>query len=233
VFVVAGPHLKPEGRMMNRHALLTVLVVMADLIAPATAHATLFSGNAVYTTAPWTQAPGPVVNTLSLANTPTGFSLTGQYQVTLPGGNYSGILLAWEVERPLDPTFTPAQWMTNTSSLVGFISAPVGNIAAAGALLTEYTATAGSTAVAPFNYVGPGITNFNINQSATFFYNPGGTNFLRQSYFADFNYNGPGGAYIVDFPADSISQPLPEPASLALLALPALGLLRPHRRPRA
>jgi hypothetical protein len=206
----------------------TFLIVGFLVAIASQAQAALFLSSSYFNALPSTQATGGIIsNTLALSDTLTGFNVAGQVTIQVNGPE-SGTLLSWEVLRPLDPSYGAAI-MSNTSSLTGWINAPIGNGTATGQLLTEYTLTAGSTAIsAPVPDIGPGITNFPppAPVTTTFAYVSGGANSLRQYFEIDYNYTGAGVAtYTIDFPAESITQPVPEPSTFIMLGMGLVSLL--------
>jgi hypothetical protein len=220
---------------------LTYFVVAIFALGAMQAHASqLFLGSAYFSMQPNTTASGGIIaNTLTVTDTSTGFIVSGTVTIGVNGGTEAGTLLQWEVLRPLDPGWGSGT-MTNTSSLTGWIDAPAGSLAASGTLLTEYTATGSSTAIlGPFLYSwpSPGTTFFPPPPAVTtspFVYTSNGTQFLRQRFDIDYSYAGSGPAtYSIDFPAESITQPVPEPSTLALICTGAIALLASWRRSRA
>lgn len=216
-----------------RFRAIVVFSVLVCSIGANSVSAQLFSGPSSFTMAPATGAPNSqFLNNLTLTDLANGFSVSGQVQIDVTAGQHSGTLLSWEVERPLNPLFTPPMTMVNTSSLTGYIIAPASAGSDYGQITTEYTATP-SMAIGTFSYSGGVQTQLNVSQTATFPYTAGGVNFLRQAYFVNYNFNVPAGTYVLDFPADSLSDPLPEPTTCVTAAILTGGLLnRPRRRRR-
>lgn len=194
------------------------------------AHAFTFSGPSTYLVAPQTQAPGVVTNNLNLTDVPGGFSISGQYIVNVTAGTHSGTLLEYEVERPIDPTY-PTGFETLTSLFVGFVDAPAG--AFGGSLIgNSYTFNyPNSNTPVNWTYPGTGVWAFNVSNSTTFGYTIGGGQFLRQRFIVTYSYsNTIGGQYVVDLPATTLSQPVPEPATWIMLGLGGLFFSRRARR---
>jgi len=175
-----------------------------------------------------------LVNNLVLTDNPTGFVVSGQLLITVPASPVSGLLAAWEVDRPLDPTFGAATLQT-TTILTGFSQPPLGGLGnTAGAVASYFTDNpnpplAGSDSLVPMTLVAgvdaPLWASLSMTSSG-FSYVSGGVNFLRQRFSLDGIYvGGPGGVWTVDVPVTTSVQAVPEATGVWLGVLAPAGLL--------
>lgn len=207
-----------------------VVLVFAGMGAQAQ-----FAGNAFFSIAANTQAPGSVINNLVVANTGTGLVVTGTWQVTLPGGTYSGTLLDFEASRAMQvPTFGAMTTTTSVAAGDGIVQ-PLGNLTASGLCISTVDGAIGSSVSSwGFPNIGAGTFlyggGFGLTDTSTVFLYPGGAgNFLKMHYLVDFNYSGAGGTYIFTFPLNADINPVPEPCTFVLLA-GAIAFLKSRRR---
>jgi hypothetical protein len=223
--------------------LLSVSLV-AFTLGSATSQAALFSGPAAFTTTPWSQM-GTVTNNLVITNTPTGFVVSGQAIINV-GSSSTGLLVEWIVERPLDPTYAGPFNLQTTSILDGFSAPPIGTFnPTSGVARSEFTSHPASFSNIPVYLVNgldipPWSPQITVN-SPVFVYTPAAGLVLRQHFFVDGSYGGPGGNWIIDVPLESqanvAQNVIPEPSSFWLAGSGILlwGLatrLRSQRRPR-
>jgi hypothetical protein len=214
----------------------------AGLLAAAAgcAHAQ-FSGPPAYQTLPWSQI-GPGASTLVVTTNAGGFTVTGQYSVTAPATAATGILAAWTLDRPIAAGVSNPAFVT-TTLLDGFVAPPIGAFAPTSGIVTTYvtdtavpgTVVPGSQSSIAISLVAGATTWPTLSASSGPFPLVTGTSttyVLRQAFWLDGNQlGGPGGAWVVDVPVVSTLAPVPEPASLLLMAAGLLALLRRlHRK---
>lgn len=218
---------------MNR-VLSAALVI---LLGGGAAQAALFSGPAGFTTVPWSQI-GTVTNNLTITDTANGFIVAGQVLISVPpGGPNGGILAAWVVDRPLDPTYGTSL-LSTTTLLDGYSAPPPGVIqTTAGWTFSEITSFPGpSNSFIPITLTNGAATWNNVTvNSITFPYVSGGTEFLRQVFELDGSQlNGPGGTWTIDVPVETSINIVPEPSTLLLAGMGGLlagfGYWRRRRR---
>lgn len=198
-----------------------VASVIVLLLAAGNVEAALFlPGAPVFSTAPWSQL-GPVTNNLVVTNTANGFVVSGQVLINVPAGNVGGILVAWTVDRALDPTYGSAPLSTSTV-LTGFSQPPIGAFQnTAGLTQSQITSFPGpSTSNIPLSLTAGAATWTSLSSnSSTFTYTAGGTEYLRQTFMLDgLQFAGPGGTWIVDVPLETSINVVPEPSTLLLSA---------------
>jgi hypothetical protein len=169
---------------------------------------------------------------LVINNGPYGFTVSGQIQVLLPAGAVSGTLIAWDVDRPLDPSFGTGPMIT-TTVLTGFSSPPSGSIGTTtgftSSFFNQYPVVSCSTI--PITLVNGVATWSNVLvQSGIFTYtSSAGNNYLRQHFELDgVKLSGGSGTWLIDLPIETTATPVPEPASLLTVA--GLAFLAARRR---
>lgn len=203
----------------------------AALVACSGASAALFSGPATFSTLPHSQM-GPVIDMLVLTDTATGFVVTGQLHVNVVPGFTTGLLAAWEIDRPLDPTFGASVPLTSSTVIDGFVLPPSGGTYGntSGVVESYFSNFAGtSLSSIPLTLTSGATTWLNVTQSTPFLYTSGGVNYLRQSFWIDgTQLSGPGGNWIVDVPVTSSITP--SPGTLTLLL--GCGAMAGRRRGR-
>ncbi len=206
---------------------LAPAAIAATLIT-SVCQAALFSGPSSITTAPFSQL-GPVTNNLVLTDNANGFVVSGQVIVSVPATStpITGVLAAWEVDRPLDPTFGSATAFTSTV-LSGYSAPPLGILGTTSGLVESHFTNFPNPSISmiPISLVNGAATWTNITvNSSSFAYTSGGTNFLHQRFQVDGIYlSGPGGAWVVDVPVTTIATLVPEPSSTVLAGLALAGL---------
>lgn len=209
---------------------LSLLVVLSSSLT-AVSQAALFSGGAFFGVAPTSQL-GPVTNNTTITNTPTGFTVTGQFLINTFGTS-AGTLLYFEIWRPLDPTYG-SSFMGTTTLLDGFSAPPAGAIGnTSGNVRSDFTNFPGvSQSLIPMNLIAGAQTWPNLsNNSGAFSYTSGGTNYLRMVFDLDgVILAGPPGTWTIDVPASSLANPVPEPATVAALGFGLLALMRRRRK---
>lgn len=204
---------------------LVVALAVASVV-PA-AGASIFSGPAFYSVAPYTQM-GTSTNLLTINSlNPLGFSVAGQFIVNVPAGPVAGTLLYYEVRRPLNLTFG-TQNLNILQYLVGFSQPPAGTYGNTSGYCRTYLDVGGQNATSLLNLTN-GVQTWNWNVQSPFFNYTSGTDiFLVQEFTLDGSkLSGPAGQWVVDLPVDSLMTP--EPGSLAVLALGAVFLRRRKR----
>lgn len=220
---------------------LSWIVLMGSSVRPAAAFLT---GVPTFVTPPTSQL-GPIVfNSLTITPLTNGFSVTGQVHVNVPATStpIGGLLLAYEVDYPVDPTypFNPALF---TSTIVsGFSQPPIGLAGNTAGVVDSVILTLPSTPLAPslsnvplFLVNGidsPPWTPPLVGNSSVFGFAGAPNMVLRQRFTLDGIYNtGPGGLWIIDLPADTIYTVVPEP-STALLVLGGMAMIFVRRQRR-
>lgn len=195
-------------------------VVFLLLVAGSAEAALFLPGAPVFSTAPWSQL-GPVTNNLVVTNTANGFVVSGQVLINVPAGTTGGILVAWTVDRALDPTYGSAP-LSTTTVLTGFSQPPIGAFQnTAGYTQSEITSFPGpSNSNIPLSLTAGAATWTSLSSnSSTFTYTAGGTEYLRQTFMLDgVQFAGPGGIWIVDVPLETSINVVPEPSTLLLSA---------------
>lgn len=201
------------------------LVVSGLTAQPASA---FLIGAPTFTTVP-TSALGPItLNTLTVTPFPNGFSVAGQIQVTIPSTAAStpltGVLLSYEVDYPVDPTFPFNPTLFTTTAVDGFSTPPPGTVGnTAGFVHSVITALPNTPLVASISNVPLAlVAGFDFPQwsppivgNSGIFPFAGAPNMvLRQTFMLDGSYlAGPGGIWTIDLPANTYVTLVPEPAS--------------------
>lgn len=186
-----------------------------------------FLGPAFFSVAPWSQVGAVVTNNLTITNLPNGFDVSGDIWIQVHAGTWSGLLIQWYVDRPLDPAWAPtAVPMFTTTHLDGYSQPPAfgtysNTTGIAETFFTNYQGVSNSQI--PLSLTAGSATWSNITVTGpTFLYTSGGTHYLRQRFELDAGQlAGPGGLWRIDVPLTSTMTP--EPSSVALL-VPGLGL---------
>lgn len=214
---------------------VSLAVVSYAALSCGVAQGALFSGSASFSTVPWSQM-GPVTNNLVITDLPNGFVVSGQVLVSVPPGPSSGILVAWTIDRPLDPTYGSGVEITSTL-IDGFSAPPIGVIGSSGGLVySEFTSNPGASfsGVALSLTAGAATWNNLVSPSPPFAYTSSTGHFLRQEFFLDgVQFSGPGGTWVIDVPVTSFVTTVPEPATVSLVGIAALcGLAVWWRRRR-
>lgn len=208
----------------------TPLTIIALSTLVGSAHAISFSGPSFFALAPFTMAPGTSTNNLVLTDTANGFTVSGQFLVNVNSGASSGSLLQYWVRRPIDP-LSPTQAENLTVNFSGFIDCPVGGLADSMQCANVNTAAPASFTLVNVAYLGGTITPFTISTSTAYTHVMGAGWFLEQRLNVNYSYSaGTAGQYIVDLPATTESQPVPEPATLGALGLGLAVLARRRLR---
>lgn len=198
-------------------------------------------GSPTFSTAPNSQI-GPITgNTLTITPLPNGMSVAGQIQITVPAGNSAGILLNYVVDYPIDPTYTFNPAMFTLTSIDGFSLPPPG-AGNSGGNVKSVIVTLPSTELAPSvssvpltlinGFDNPPWTPAITATSGTFPFAGAPNMVLRQSFFIDANYSGPGGTWILDFPVITLALSMPEPSMAALFGVGGLVCWRSYRKRR-
>lgn len=205
-----------------------LIAAWSTLIVPA-AQASIFSGPAFFSVAPYTQMGSSsnllAINTLN----PLGYSVAGQFIVNVPAGAVSGTLLRYEVRRPLNPNFG-SQSVNVLQYLIGFSQPPAGTFGNTSGFCRTYLDVGGQFANSNLNLTN-GAQTWNWNVQSPFFNYTSGTDlFLVQEFELDgVKLSGPAGQWIVDLPVDSFLSPVPEPTTLGFVMGGGLLLLRRWR----
>lgn len=207
-----------------RGKLLGLGLVVAGVVP--TAGASIFSGPAFFSVAPYTQM-GTSINQLNINSMILGYNVAGQFIVNVPAGPVNGTLLYYEVRRPLNLTFG-TQNLNILQYLVGFSQPPAGSYGNTSGYCRTYLDVGGQNATSLLNLTN-GAQTWNWNVQSPFFNYTSGTDiFLVQEFTLDgLKFSGPAGQWVVDLPVTS--QMTPEPGSLAALGLGALFLRRRKR----
>jgi len=187
---------------------------------------------------------GPITNnTLVITPFANGFSVSGQIDVTLPSTTtgIAGILLAYEVDYPIDPAYPFNPSLFTTTVIDGFSSPPAGTVGNTQGFVHSGIVTLPST------YLLASISSINLSlvagvdsppwfppigaNSATFPFTGAAGMVLRQRFELDGDYqNGPGGIWTIDLPVFTFI--IPEPSSGALMVKAGLTLTAFRRRRR-
>lgn len=215
-----------ETLMKKTFVLLAFVCALSGGLASAQ-----FSGPAAFTVTPWSQLGG-VTNNLTITNTANGFTVQGQVIVSVPaGGPLSGILVGWEVDRPVVNGYT-ANGIWTTTILDGYSLPPGGGggntTGYTSTQFTDYLGTTTSLSLIPMTLIN-GMDNPQWNflsATSTPFNHVGGVGQnLRQVFWLDGIYNGgPGGNWVIDVPVTSFITVVPEPSTYALLGSAAICL---------
>ena len=215
--------------------LLHAIAAVAFLAWASVSQAQLtFSGPAVLSSATTsaTFAPAPAY---TITSPISGINLTGDFYVTVPpgpSGGSSSDLLRFVIDRPISGVTGP---FNITTSYTGFISLTSFTTNSSAGYMTTEIYNGGAVipltqATVNFNQNGA-LTNFALSSTitapASYVFSAGDT--LRLTYQVGLNYNGAGGVYDLNFPAEAIITPVPEPTS-ALLLLAGFGALAVRRR---
>jgi hypothetical protein len=203
-----------------------IVLALAVLATGSVAHAqSLFSGPSFFNVVDTTM--GPSINTLTLTDTADGFTVTGVFNVLVPGAQ-AGTVLYYEVLRPLNPLYGTNTNLNVITELDGF-SQSSGALNSTGEVFSEFDNYPSSRSTIPINLVAGNETWNNLSSTTSFSYTSiAGNYYLRQIFNLPGETTNPG-LWTVDVPVTT--RVIPEPAAIALVGI-GFAFVVTRRKPK-
>ena len=190
------------------------LAIVLGFISAATGFAAAFTAGPATTCA--VQAPGLGHNLQTPATGALSFTVINNIFVNTAAGA-APCLLSWTVEQAL---VVPAGMMINFAKLDGTVDVPAGGMVVSIRAQTDHSSEGGiGVATAMVGPFGPGVGIpflTPLNAGAPFAHGAGADT-LRQEMRIEITPGPAGGLFSFHFPVDSATEPIPEPATGALL----------------